>query len=142
MPKIRYIFFSPKPPELVQHGNAVEQVAGVYHQSHGKGLERVESAHQQVYGHEFNGSGEYGKAHQHWVPEAEAGDIHVDPIGEPKEPESGENGYRIWKSSLQGRQEFAFGGAWGADGYIAAVRFIAVMGGVAVVVLQSQASWS
>ena len=74
----------------------------VDHKRHEKGLQGMKVAQQEAYRYEFHGAGEDGNAHQHGIPETEAGDIHIDPVSKAKKPEAGQNRNRMGKGRPKG----------------------------------------
>ena len=75
--------FQPHAAETVQHGNAVEQVPRVEHERHRQRLDGMKGSQQKVDRHKFHRAREDGQAHQAGIPEAEAGNIHIDAVGHP-----------------------------------------------------------
>ena len=90
-------FLASHTAELVQHGNPVEQMPCIDHQSHGKSLQRVKRSQKHIDSHKLYGSRKDGNAHQHRIPEAESRHIHINPVCDPQEPKSGKDRYRIWE---------------------------------------------
>ena len=83
--------FQSRPPEPVQHGDAVKQVPGVDHQRHGQRLQRIERPQKQIHRHKFHRPRKDRQTHDHGVPETESGHIHINPIGHSQKPEPGKN---------------------------------------------------
>ena len=88
-------------PELIKHGDPVKQMSGIDHQCHGKRLQWIERSEKHIDRNKFYGSGKDRDAHQHGIPEAEAGHIHIDPVCNSKKPETGKDRYCIRKGRLK-----------------------------------------
>ena len=88
--------------EFVQHGNAVEQVAGAYQSGDHERLQGMEAAEKHLDRDEFNAAAEDGHGHHHRPLDAEALIVHQQAVGHAEKPESGEDGDSIRKSSLEG----------------------------------------
>ena len=78
------------------------------HQSHSQGLERIEGSQEQIDGYKFNGTRKDGEAHKHGIPEAEAGNIHINPVCNAQKPEASKDGNSVGKGAekrpLKGRK--------------------------------------
>ena len=101
-------FFPAHTFELVQHGNPVKQMPCVDHQRHSQSLNRIERPHEHIYSDKFDGARKDGYTHEHRVPEAEAGYVHIDAVGESEEPEAGKNGDRMWECGGESLHFYAF----------------------------------
>lgn len=94
-------------PVLFQHGDAIEEMAGVDHQRHGKCLERIKCPEQQVYCYKFYASGKDRNTHEHRINKGKAGYIHIDPVCQPQEPETCEDGDCMGKSRPEGTADLS-----------------------------------
>ena len=69
---------------LVEHRNTVKQVARLDHYRRQEDLHRRKRREQHARRDKFKAAAEDDDAHDHGIPEAEAGDMHVDAIGKPQ----------------------------------------------------------
>lgn len=89
-------------PEPRQHGQSVEEMAGVDHQGQGQGTQGVEGGEQEIHGHEFHGACEYQGAHGQGIDDGEPLAGHQEPIGDAKEEEAGQDGQGHGEGRLEG----------------------------------------
>ena len=89
-------------PVLVQHGDGVEQMAGVDHQRQQKSAEGLKSGKQQVRYDELHGTGKNGHAHQDGPPEGKALAAHHEPIGQAQKSEPGTDGQGVGEGRAEG----------------------------------------
>ena len=76
-------------------------MSGVEHQGHGQGLKRAERAQKKINGYKFCRAGKDRQAHEHGVPEAEAGDIHVNAVSHAQKEEAGKDRDGIRKGAFK-----------------------------------------
>ena len=83
--------------EFIQHGDAIKEVACLYHQCHQKALQRGVGRQQHTDGDKFQTAAVNGKAHQQGIPKAETGDIHINAVGHAQKAEPRKDGNGVGK---------------------------------------------
>ena len=94
--------FQPHPLVFVQHGDAVEQMPGVDHQGHQKGLQQIKPAQQQIDQHKLHGTGENAHAGDHGDPERKSRRRHQNAVGYAQHQIAGKHWDCMRKCSPQG----------------------------------------
>ena len=76
-------------------------MSGVEHERHRQRLDGMKGSQKEVYGHKFHRARKDGQAHQAGIPEAEAGNIHIDSIGHSQKQKACQNGNGVGKGGIQ-----------------------------------------
>ena len=62
-------------------------MACINHQGHGQCLQRIKCPKKHIDRYKFYRTGKNSQAHQHRIPEAKAGHVHIDAISQTQKPE-------------------------------------------------------